>query len=513
MAEAIQADLRGEWQRQMDAGNFSAAESAARAAARSAAPGDDDARRRLAMTYERWAKASYERLDFEGALEKLYLCLKDPKLFTEWNALRMRLLVAHLHRRLDRKQDCLRELERAEQEYSDREAPYVKNLFLNEREITAGKTVLESYPSRMTVRLTNTCNMRCVMCVMPTETPWYVPTAHHEEIRFLTPYLEDLQWQGGEPFVMPRPFFRGLLERGAQNRYLGQSIITNGVLIDKEWAEVLVRCRVFTRISVDGPNKQVYEKIRKGGKWDDLVRAVENIQEEMHRQGKTTRLELHMVVMRSNYRHIADTIDFAKKYGFSIVDLSHVMGDHFKEENIFTYADKDVWRELQAQRSLARRKALEAGIQFGDALPYPPREFVSEEAVEAKPQSGQAGPEGIFSARPAADSVPSATAKEAGALQASAAAPPRRSRGSFYCLSAWKKIIVRDSGPLITNWHCDRDIGHTSRDSLLKAWNSPQMQEYRKRISDNTQDGLCTSYCLSGALIDSWRDQIEWNWS
>lgn len=460
-------------------------------ALRSQAAGDDRTRenqeRDLAHLYERWARSSYEFLDFPATLEKLELCLERRRFFSEEAQMRMTLLAAHLHRRLGRNDKCLEQIAKIEQAYAGAKDPYIDNLVLNEREITEGKSFLKSYPSRATIRLTNTCNFRCIMCEMPWEKPWYTPKHIMDDVAFLSQYMEDLQWQGGEIFILDRKFLRGLFERSAENPHLAQSIITNGVLIDKEWAEVLVRCRVSIRISVDGATKEVYEKIRPGSKWDNLMKAVGYLREEMERQGKRVPLDIHMVVMRSNHRQIAQLVEFAKANGFNTVDLSNIMGTH-PDEDIFTGGTPEEWRGLEAERALARARALELGIKFGDNLPYAPKEIVAERNTDLKTQSG----------RPAAVPV---------SLKSGA-----DFKGAFFCLSAWKKLIVRDFGNISTNWQCDRYIGHVNDGSLLDTWNGPQMQMYRKRIAANTQRSLCTEKCLSGAVTDSWRDQSEWTW-
>jgi MoaA/NifB/PqqE/SkfB family radical SAM enzyme len=456
--------------------------------------GRDDAWRRISAKYEASAKQAHEARDFDLTLERLDRCLRwgAP---TNWTDLRLRLLKAQVYRRLGRVARSLEEIAALEDQYGGGKDVFIKNLLLNEREITEGRTILKSFPTRATIRLTNRCNIRCVMCEMPTEKAWNTPKSIIDELSDLSPYMEDVQWQGGEIFVLNRDYLQGLMERAARNPYLGQSIITNALLIDKRWAEVLVRCGVHVRISIDGSTREVYEKIRAGGKWDDLLAAIDNMNEEMERQGKRIPLELHMVVMRSNHHQIADMMEFAHEHRFGTLDLSHVCGEHFTEENIFLNPDAGVWKKIQEQRALAREKGVRYGILFGDALPFPPAGLLPDEAPKR--------------AAPVRDAV-----------AAPAFGPDREPTpysvdkpGSFFCISAWKKIIVRDSGALITNWHCDRDIGHVDRTTLMQAWNGPEMQLYRKRIVENTQQGLCTAYCLSGALIDPWRDQMEWNWS
>jgi len=64
-------------------------------------------------------------------------------------------------------------------------------------------------------------------------------------------------WQGGEPTLMGVGFFReamGWMARfGTPGQIMANSIQTNGLLLDGEWAEFLARGRFFVGLSIDGP--------------------------------------------------------------------------------------------------------------------------------------------------------------------------------------------------------------------------------------------------------------------
>jgi MoaA/NifB/PqqE/SkfB family radical SAM enzyme len=227
----------------------------------------------------------------------------------------------------------------------------------------------------------------------------------------------------------------------------------------------------------------MFEKIRCGGSWEKLIAGISYFNEERVRQNQPyVRLELHMLVMRSNYKQVAAMVDFAHQHRFDILDLSHiVIGANPVEEDIFERGTKETWTELQRQRALAAQKAASCGLRFGDNLPFPPAGMLDEAKKPSQAPAAKAEPE----------------------------LPP------YHCLSPWKLLIIREGGGLVPNWHCIRDgrhmdIGHCEKQSLMEAWNSPTMQEFRKRILDRTQRGKCTDFCLSGALVDHWRDHIEW---
>lgn len=64
-------------------------------------------------------------------------------------------------------------------------------------------------------------------------------------------------WQGGEPTLMGVDFFRTVVAlqqmHGRAGQVVANSLQTNGVLIDDEWARLLSRYRFLVGLSLDGP--------------------------------------------------------------------------------------------------------------------------------------------------------------------------------------------------------------------------------------------------------------------
>jgi len=112
----------------------------------------------------------------------------------------------------------------------------LRNKLLNELEIAEGKTLLSAKPRRLTVTLSNRCNLFCIMC-LTRYTKWEVSSKIIKEIYSLFPYLEKVMWQGGEVFALD--FFEEILSVGFQYPHLRHSIVTNGQLISEKMAEKL----------------------------------------------------------------------------------------------------------------------------------------------------------------------------------------------------------------------------------------------------------------------------------
>lgn len=64
-------------------------------------------------------------------------------------------------------------------------------------------------------------------------------------------------WQGGEPTLMGVDFYRTVIalqkKHGHSGQVVANSLQTNGMLIDEEWARLLARYRFLVGVSLDGP--------------------------------------------------------------------------------------------------------------------------------------------------------------------------------------------------------------------------------------------------------------------
>ena len=88
-------------------------------------------------------------------------------------------------------------------------------------------------------------------------------------------------WHGGEPLLLGMDFYRKALEleeRYAGGKTIRNTIQTNGILLDRAWAEFFRRHGFLVGISIDGP-REVHDKYRRdrGGAptFDKVLRGVD----------------------------------------------------------------------------------------------------------------------------------------------------------------------------------------------------------------------------------------------
>jgi len=114
-----------------------------------------------------------------------------------------------------------------------------------------------------------TCNLDCMYCYYTMKPAELYPGVEKfmmaDEIleRYTREYLEAMPvqanfgWQGGEPLLAGKAFFRKAVELQKQYGRDGQEVAnamqTNGTLIDDEWAEFFAEYKFLVGLSLDGP--------------------------------------------------------------------------------------------------------------------------------------------------------------------------------------------------------------------------------------------------------------------
>lgn len=92
--------------------------------------------------------------------------------------------------------------------------------------------------------------------------------------------LSIFSWQGGEPTLAGLDFFREVVRlqgrHGSFGQAVGNSLQTNGILLDREWAVFLNEYRFLVGLSIDGPAK-IHDRYRshpgRGGSHAQAMKA------------------------------------------------------------------------------------------------------------------------------------------------------------------------------------------------------------------------------------------------
>ena len=230
--------------------------------------------------------------------------------------------------------------------------------------VRARQTFLKSGPTLLNLANSTVCNLNCIMC----------GREHHKddrgliektrmEVTEMLPNLRELFLAGnGDPFA--RPDTRQLLLNLAPEKHpeLRINLLTNGLLLPKYWDRIQHLNFGYLDISIDAATAKTYETIRRGGRWQDLLRTLEVV------SGAKDRFDLvmlNMTVMRENYREIPAFVELASRYGFS-AGINRIRGI-WGEQNFFTLGDTKILDELRKVIMEARDVAETLKVPFNSS--------------------------------------------------------------------------------------------------------------------------------------------------
>ncbi len=369
------------------------------------------------------------------------------------------------------------------------------NIFLNEIEILEKKIVLKSKPKSLTIQLTSKCNLRCIMChpVSSMEKDKIdncigndMSEQNYKELIKLIPYLTELILQGGETFLYPK--ILDLLEEAYKNKVEIQ-VITNGLLLNQKSIQTLISCNATVNISIDGFNEEVYEKIRFGGKFKNLVSNLELIKKMRSEKKNSLKLRLLMVVMKSNYKQIENGLYFAKKYSFDEMNISPIRsGLSVQEECIFdiSYND-DIVKYLQDNKSNFDNIARNLNIALNNMLPN------IDDYNNMKKYKNEHLPQPIYDLEK--------TVLKNDVLD-----------GPVFCCLPWTNAYIFSHNVMYPTCFCTHFTTfpkNQRQKTISELWNGREMMFYREAITRNEQHVICTRLCLKNNVV---KNDMKQSW-
>jgi len=172
-------------------------------------------------------------------------------------------------------------------------------------------------PSLKTVffHLTKRCNLKCPHCYFHQDDNADTDLPFPVVIGLLDALMENegksITLSGGEPLLYPG--IKEIIQYARQR--LEVKILTNGVLIDREWAEFLADMNVSVQISIDGSGVEVHDSIRGKGNFEKSRQALKYLQEA----GLGHKVNFSTTVMKQNLHDLSKIITLAEEYNVSLV--------------------------------------------------------------------------------------------------------------------------------------------------------------------------------------------------
>ncbi len=155
---------------------------------------------------------------------------------------------------------------------------------------------------------------------------------------------KSVTFSGGEPLLYPQ--FKEAVEYTA-SKSPEIEILTNGTLIDKEWAYFFADKNISIQISLDGASSAVHDAIRGKGNFNKAVRGIKYLQDA----GMKKRITLCTTIMKQNLHDLPGIISLAnqleitrirflplRKVGSAKKEWDNISGMNLKQyESFFQY--------------------------------------------------------------------------------------------------------------------------------------------------------------------------------
>lgn len=208
-----------------------------------------------------------------------------------------------------------------------------------------------SMPHHIVIALDQTCNLFCPSCRHSIIKNSEETQQEQQELAkrltknlFSTPTDQRIELTldtSGEVFASPMllDFLSNISSKDFPN--LEVDILSNGLLAPDRWHRLGDMQKHVKRITIsyDSPDPLTYEKLRRGGKWDNLVKSLTWLKDKKKENGM--QYKVRMVVQRDNYQQMQQFYDFSQQFDVDEVQFQRIINwgtftnEQFLEVDVF----------------------------------------------------------------------------------------------------------------------------------------------------------------------------------
>ena len=174
------------------------------------------------------------------------------------------------------------------------------------------------------VAFDNTCNLFCESC-----RDKYIIDNSDGNIQIaekisesLLPKVHRLTVAGNGEVFLSKAYAR-IFDKTYPNTVL--TILSNGnIFTEDKWKMIDGKFKdIILMFSVDAATKETYEKVRRGGRWENVMRGL-SLASKLKKEGKISKFIIRFVVSNRNYIEMPDFVRLGSKLGCDIVDFSRI---------------------------------------------------------------------------------------------------------------------------------------------------------------------------------------------
>jgi MoaA/NifB/PqqE/SkfB family radical SAM enzyme len=238
---------------------------------------------------------------------------------------------------------------------------------------------------QLSINIDESCNLKCPSCrknsIMITEGDEYqtkLTRAHHivDLLEKFDQPCHIIMTGNGDPLASA--IMRPLIHSWRPKANHTIRLFTNGLLLEKqlEGNDIMQHITEYM-ISIDAGSKEVYEKVRLGGSWDQLIRNFNWLKRQLSDSKKQTKIQF--VLQKDNFLDLENFCELMVAYNFtaSVTYLEdwgtwsqfsehdvigntkhpdHVMAMHLLSRAIEKYHGDHVWFGSKLQQVVGYRK-------------------------------------------------------------------------------------------------------------------------------------------------------------
>ncbi len=226
-----------------------------------------------------------------------------PKFYTLLKSIKHRYIYnqRHFNQLISKNLDLIDNI--LEKKYED----WAKDIYFKKKNSIADVGVIE---------INNSCNINCVMCDTKSSTRqkklMSLDLVEKSVLELKKKNISSVLLHTiGDPLANTK---LGETLQILRNYKMQTAISTNGLLFEKHLDTLIEYVDVCSsiRFSIDGVKKETYEKIRFGGKWEDLIRNLDLAKKNLPEIGYEFMIDL--VITGDNFDELGEFITFFKKY-------------------------------------------------------------------------------------------------------------------------------------------------------------------------------------------------------
>ncbi len=185
-----------------------------------------------------------------------------------------------------------------------------------------------AYPYKLTIESTAICNLKCTTCPQN----YMKREKGHLKFALFKNIYDDIKppyvnLSGfGEPLLNP-DLFKIISYAKKHGSFV--KVDTNGMLLNNDNINRLLNTGIdIISNSIDGMDKKTYESIRKGAKFETVIKNLKNLVAARNRKKSKTEIHIYLVLQKKNFKQFPDFIRFGDSIG-----VDSISGCFVKEES------------------------------------------------------------------------------------------------------------------------------------------------------------------------------------